>query len=287
MKGIILAGGSGTRLYPLTLAMNKQLLPVYNKPLVYYPLSILLLAGIRELLIIVRKGETSLFKSLLGDGEQLGCSFVYAEQDQPRGLADAFVIGERFIGTDSVALILGDNLFYGARLVDLLQKCMDPQEAIVWAHHVEDPKPYGVVTLNAQDQPVAIEEKPAQPRSNYILVGLYFYTAQVVEVAKNLTPSARGELEITDINRYYLAKNKLQVLRLPRGTTWIDAGNFDNLLMAGQFVQTLEKRQGLQVGCLEEIAYRRGYIDASALAAWANKIKSSAYGQYLLRLVQQ
>ncbi len=285
MKGIILAGGSGTRLYPVTLSTNKQLLPVYNKPLVYYPLSILLLAGIRDILIISRPEDRPLFEALLGDGQQLGCRFEYAEQAEPRGLAEAFLIGEAFIGNEAVALILGDNILYGTHMYATLRSCVDRSGAVVFAHRVEDPSPYGVVAFDPQGKVVDIIEKPENPPSNYILVGLYFYPPSVVQVAKGLSPSARGELEITDVNRHYLAADQLEVVRLPRGNTWFDAGSFDDLIEAGNFVQTLEKRQGLQVGCIEEIAYRMGYIDADTLRHFAQPISTSPYGQYLLSIL--
>ena len=285
MKGIILAGGSGTRLHPLTLAISKQLMPIYDKPMIYYPLSVLMGAGINEILIISTPHDLPHFKRLLGDGSKLGCTFVYAEQPEPNGLAQAFVIGEEFIGSDSVALILGDNIFYGAGMHELLKENLNPDGGIVYAYHVSDPERYGVVEFDAQMNALSIEEKPANPRSNYAVPGLYFYDNSVIEIAKNLEPSARGEYEITDVNSEYLRRKKLKVSMLSRGTAWLDTGTFPSLMQAGQFVQVIEERQALKIGCIEEIAYRNGFISKEQLIDIAKPLVKSGYGTYLMSII--
>ena len=286
MKGIILAGGSGTRLHPLTLATSKQMMPVYDKPMIYYPLSILMLSGIKEILIISTPHDLPNFEKLLGDGSRIGCKFSYAVQEEPNGLAQAFVIGEKFFGSDSVALILGDNIFYGDGLSALLQDLKEPQGGVVFAYPVSDPERYGVVEFDGDNRVISIEEKPEAPKSNYAVPGLYFYDNSVVEIAKNIQPSPRGEYEITDVNKEYLKQGKLKVGVLSRGTAWLDTGTFNSLMQAGQFVQVIEERQGLKIGCIEEVAYRMGFINDEELKAAANPLVKSGYGQYLLRLVQ-
>jgi glucose-1-phosphate thymidylyltransferase len=287
MKGIILAGGSGTRLHPLTLAVSKQLMPVYDKPMIYYPLSILMSAGIGEILIISTPADLPHFEKLLGDGSSLGCRFEYAVQEVPNGLAQAFVIGADFIGIDKVALILGDNIFYGVGMDTLLKENNDPDGGVVYAYHVSEPERYGVVEFDKDNRVVSIEEKPRQPKSNYAVPGLYFYDNSVIEIAKNLQPSARGEYEITDVNAEYLRRGQLKVAILDRGTAWLDTGTFGSLMQAGQFVQVIEERQGLKIGCIEEVAYQNGFIDAAQLKQLASGLVKSGYGNYLLELLNK
>lgn len=286
MKGIILAGGSGTRLHPLTLAMSKQLMPVYDKPMIYYPLSILLMSGIREILIISTPHDLPHFEKLLGTGEQIGCRFEYCVQPSPDGLAQAFILGADFIGNDDVCLILGDNIFFGSDLMQTLQKCAKPDGGIVFAYHVSDPERYGVVEFDGEMNALSIEEKPANPKSNYAVPGLYFYDNRVVDISRNLKPSPRGELEITDVNRIYLAEGKLKVQVLSRGTAWLDTGTFASLMQAGQFVQVIEERQGLKIGCIEEIAWRNGFISSEHLLKLAAPLEKSGYGLYLKNLLK-
>jgi len=287
MKGIILAGGSGTRLYPLTIAVSKQLMPVYDKPMIYYPLSVLMMAGINEILIITTPEDNEAFKKLLGDGSQIGCEFTFAIQPSPDGLAQAFIIGEAFIGKDKVALILGDNIFYGTGLHKTLKAHTDPDGGIVFAYHVNDPQRYGVVQFDDDNNVLSIEEKPTTPKSNFAVPGLYFYDNEVIEIAKNIKPSSRGELEITDINVAYLKKEKLKVGILNRGTAWLDTGTHQSLLQAAQFVEVIEERQGLKIGCIEEIAYRNGFINAEKLLKAADKLGKSGYGVYLRGLLNK
>lgn len=286
MKGIILAGGSGTRLHPLTLAISKQMMPIYDKPMIYYPLSVLLMAGINEVLIISTPHDLPQFERLLGNGESLGCKFSYAVQDVPNGLAQAFVIGEKFIGNDKVALILGDNIFYGVGLGSALKQINNPDGGVVFAYHVSDPERYGVVEFDKQNKVLSIEEKPKAPKSNYAVPGLYFYDNKVVEIAKNLKPSPRGEYEITDVNKEYLKQGKLKVSIMDRGTAWLDTGTFPSLMQAGQFVQVIEERQGLKIGCIEEVAFNMGYINKEQLIKIAQPLTKSGYGNYLLELAK-
>ncbi|WP_294825075.1 glucose-1-phosphate thymidylyltransferase RfbA [uncultured Flavobacterium sp.] len=285
MKGIILAGGSGTRLHPLTLAVSKQLMPIYDKPMIYYPLSTLLWSGIREILIISTPHDLPLFRQLLGDGSRLGCRFEYAVQEHPNGLAEAFIIGREFIGNDKVALILGDNIFYGTGLSTLLQSNNDPEGGIIYAYHVHDPERYGVVEFDPEGRVLSIEEKPEKPKSNYAVPGIYFYDNDVVEIAAGIKPSHRGELEITDVNREYLERGKLKVSILDRGTAWLDTGTFNSLMQAGQFVQVIEERQGLKIGAIEEAAYKMGFITADELKDLAQPLLKSGYGKHLLSII--
>lgn len=286
MKGIILAGGSGTRLHPLTLAVSKQLMPVYDKPMIYYPLSTLMQAGINEILIITTPHDAPLFKKLLGDGSRLGCNFHYTIQENPEGLAQAFILGEEFIGDDSVALILGDNIFYGSTMANVLKASKNPQGGVVFAYRVSDPERYGVVEFDEDMKALSIEEKPEFPKSDYAVPGLYFYDNRVVDIAKNLKPSPRGELEITDVNKKYLEWGQLEVGVLDRGTAWLDTGTFASLQQAGQFVEVIEERQGLKVGCIEEIAFEQGFIDSNQLKQIAQPLVKSGYGKYLLKLLK-
>ena len=286
MKGIILAGGSGTRLHPLTVAVSKQILPVFDKPMIYYPLSTLMLAGIKDILIISTPRDLPMFERLLGDGSHLGCNFQYAIQVKPEGLAQAFLIGKEFIGNDKVALILGDNIFYASGISKKLQQCIDPDGGIVFAYHVQDPERYGVVEFDKNLQAISIEEKPKKPKSNYAVPGLYFYDNQVIAISESITPSARGELEITEVNNQYLKQKKLHVQILDRGTAWLDTGTFSSLNEASSFVQIIEERQGLKIGCIEEVAFKMKYIDADKLAEIASPLVKSGYGEYLLNLLK-
>jgi glucose-1-phosphate thymidylyltransferase len=287
MKGIILAGGSGTRLHPLTLAVSKQLMPIYDKPMIYYPLSTLMWSGIREILIISTPHDLPLFRQLLGDGTRLGCRFEYAEQEHPNGLAEAFIIGKEFIGKDKVALVLGDNIFYGTGLSDLLLANNNPDGGIIYAYHVHDPERYGVVDFDKEGKVLSIEEKPEHPKSNYAVPGVYFYDNDVVEIAANIKPSHRGEIEITDVNKEYLKRGKLKVSILDRGTAWFDTGTFNSLMQASQFVQVIEERQGLKIGSIEEAAFKMGYIDAKQLKKLAEPLLKSGYGKHLISLLEE
>jgi len=287
MKGIVLAGGSGTRLHPLTLAVSKQLMPIYDKPMIYYPISTLIWSGIKDILIISTPQDLPLFERLLGDGKKFGCSFNYEVQESPNGLAEAFIIGEDFIGHDKVALILGDNIFYGTGLSDLLQQNNDPKGGIIYAYHVHDPERYGVVEFNERGKAVSIEEKPENPKSNYAVPGIYFYDNSVIEIAKNITPSKRGELEITDINKAYLKAGKLQVSVLDKGTAWLDTGTFKSLMQASQFVQVIEERQGLKIGAIEEAVYKMGFINKSQFIEAVKPLTKSGYGKHLMRLLAE
>ncbi|MFP2997913.1 glucose-1-phosphate thymidylyltransferase RfbA [Spongiivirga sp. MCCC 1A20706] len=285
MKGIVLAGGTGSRLYPLTLTVSKQLMPIYDKPMIYYPISTLMLAGIREILIITTPEDLPLFKKLLEDGSQLGCRFEYAIQEKPNGLAEAFIIGEEFIQNEKVALILGDNIFYGSGLANLLESNREIDGAVVFAYHVKNPSRYGVVEFNDQEKVISLEEKPERPRSNYVVPGIYFYDNDVVKIAQNLSPSKRGELEITDVNSVYLNLGKLHVQVLDKGTAWLDTGTFESLMQASQFVQVIENRQGLKIGAIEEVAFKKEYIDKEQLKQLAKPLLKSGYGEYLMRLI--
>ncbi len=287
MKGIILAGGSGTRLHPLTLAVSKQLMPIYDKPMIYYPLSTLMWAGINEILIISTPHDLPLFRQLLGDGKKLGCRFEYAVQENPNGLAEAFIIGKEFVGNDKAALILGDNIFYGTGLAELLQANNNPEGGIIYAYHVHDPERYGVVDFDKDGNVLSIEEKPENPKSNYAVPGIYFYDNSVIEIAANIKPSHRGELEITDVNKEYLKRGKLKVSILDRGTAWLDTGTFQSLMQAGQFVQVIEERQGLKIGAIEEAAYKMGFIDANQLKELAQPLLKSGYGTHLMSLLEE
>ena len=284
MKGIILAGGSGTRLHPLTKVVSKQLMPIYDKPMIYYPLTTLMSAGIQDILIISTSKDTPRFKALLEDGKEYGCRFEYAVQEHPNGLAEAFIIGEKFIGNESVALILGDNIFYGSGLNETLQANINPKGGVIFAYHVQDPQRYGVVEFDTNNNVISIEEKPKKPKSNYVVPGIYFYDNSVVEIAKNIKPSHRGELEITDVNKAYLDKDKLKVELLDKGTAWLDTGTFTSLMQASQFVQVIEERQGQKIGCIEEVAYKMGYIDKAQLHKLAEPLLKSGYGDYLQQL---